>query len=358
MNRIFGMVMAAGLVLGHASVADAQVSLSIGNPYTAGGSGRAALRLWLWTGRDRHDLLWVGVLGLRGSGHNLLLHGHLRPPAVRLQRPPVYVVAPPVVVPYPTYGYRNYGYRRGVRYSVPGSEEMVTSGLGFAWTGHTATGGKTSSFRPSFRLRDGTRQILSYNREKFVSTTAPGGGSERSSHVARWRSMLMHRLIFGVILSASAVLVPGLARGQDFAEESRSLGPMRRPGYYGMSLRLRELRRAEDLLRVLFALWAGLRLRLRPDRLPPGSLRHPALASRFRHAGLYLRGVELPDVPRPLRPRLRGTIPAGRGLCACVRAFGLLRILSRRTAAVERAIERRLITGPDAADSARSPRVD
>src|SRR3954464_8736895 len=37
MNRIFGMAMAAGLVLGNASVADAQFSLSIGNPYNGMG---------------------------------------------------------------------------------------------------------------------------------------------------------------------------------------------------------------------------------------------------------------------------------------------------------------------------------
>ena len=110
MNRIFGMVMAAGLVLGPASVADAQVSLSIGNPYNGSGIqvGQVVMAMD-WAGG--HDLLWVGLLELRGSGHNVLFHGHLRPPAVRLC-PPVYGVAPPVVVPYRPM-VTDYGYRRG-----------------------------------------------------------------------------------------------------------------------------------------------------------------------------------------------------------------------------------------------------
>jgi hypothetical protein len=36
MNRILGLVMAGGLILGHAPDAEAQFSLSIGNPYTGG----------------------------------------------------------------------------------------------------------------------------------------------------------------------------------------------------------------------------------------------------------------------------------------------------------------------------------
>jgi len=37
MHRLFGLVLAGGLVLGHAADANAQFSLSIGNPYTGSG---------------------------------------------------------------------------------------------------------------------------------------------------------------------------------------------------------------------------------------------------------------------------------------------------------------------------------
>ncbi len=45
----------------------------------------------------------------------------------------------------------------------------------------------------------------------------------------------MHRLIFGVILSASAVSVPGRARGQDVIGGIPLPRAYAAPGYYGMS---------------------------------------------------------------------------------------------------------------------------
>ncbi len=126
MNRIFGMVMAAGLVLGHASVADAQISLSIGDPYHSTG---------LQVGQPYGYGYGLGgsSYGLGGSGTAYYGSGYssyLAPgitsfvtgsyaPDPYIDSAPVYGVAPPVVVPYRTYGYRSssYGYRRG--FSLP-----------------------------------------------------------------------------------------------------------------------------------------------------------------------------------------------------------------------------------------------
>jgi hypothetical protein len=110
MKSISGMLMAAGLILGPASVANAQFSLSIGNPYS--GSG-----LYIGPGYGYAP----GGTTYYGSGYS----SYVAPgttyfstgtyaPQPYAYAPPVYV-APRVVVPYRTYGYgyRNYGYRRG-----------------------------------------------------------------------------------------------------------------------------------------------------------------------------------------------------------------------------------------------------
>jgi len=111
MNRIFGMVMAAGLVLGHASVADAQFSLSIGNPYNGTG---------IQIGQPYGYGYGLGGVGTTyyGSGYSSYVApgtGYFSTgtyaPAPYIYTPPVYTVAPPAVVPYRTYGYRTY--RRG-----------------------------------------------------------------------------------------------------------------------------------------------------------------------------------------------------------------------------------------------------
>jgi len=117
MNRISGILMAAGLILGPASIADAQVSLSIGNPYT--GSG-----LYVGPGYN----YGLGGTTYYGSGYS----SYVAPgttyfstgtyaPQPYVYTPPVYA-APPVVgyrtygypaYGYPSYGYSTYGYRRG-----------------------------------------------------------------------------------------------------------------------------------------------------------------------------------------------------------------------------------------------------
>ena len=104
MNRIYGMVMAAGLVLGHTSTADAQVSVSVGNPFTGTG-------VYFGSGTTYYG---SGYSGYVAPGTTSFSSGYYAPaPYVY---PPVYTAPAyraPVVVPYRTYGYRTY--RRGFR---------------------------------------------------------------------------------------------------------------------------------------------------------------------------------------------------------------------------------------------------
>jgi len=106
MSRILGLVVAGGLVLGQASVADAQLSLSIGNPYNGGYAIGQPYGYGL------------GGTTYYGSGYS----GYVAPnttyysPGVYAPYPytynaPVYA-APRAYVPYRNYGY-GYGYRRG-----------------------------------------------------------------------------------------------------------------------------------------------------------------------------------------------------------------------------------------------------
>ncbi len=124
MNRIFGMVMAVGIVLGQASVADAQVSVSIGNPYNAAGSqmgqpygygyesdgGRTA---YYGSGYSSYS---SGYSSYVAPGTTSFVTGSFAPEPY-IYGAPVYGVAPPLVVPYRIYGTRPYGLRRG--FGVP-----------------------------------------------------------------------------------------------------------------------------------------------------------------------------------------------------------------------------------------------
>ena len=115
-----------------------------------------------------------------------------------------------------------------------------------------------------------------------------------------------------------------------FAEESRSLGPMRRRDIMAWPTAPRASACRGPTPRSLRPMGrATAMVTPRPASFRVASASSSGVPVSPRR--VIPLGVELPDVPRPLRPRLPGTLPAGRGLCARVRAFGPLRILSRTT---------------------------
>ncbi len=114
MNRIFGMVMAAGLVLGHATVADAQVSISIGElDYGTGNQIGQPYGYGYGAGDGGTTYYGSGYSSYVAPGTTSFSSGYYAP-APFVYGAPVYGVAAPVIVPLRSSGYRGYGYRRGI----------------------------------------------------------------------------------------------------------------------------------------------------------------------------------------------------------------------------------------------------
>lgn len=112
MNRIVGMVMAVGLVIGHASVADAQVFLSIGDPYTDSGV-QIGQPYGYGLGGGGTTYYRSGYSSYVAPGTSSFVTGSYASAPYVYGAPAAYGLAPAVVVPYRTYGYRDY--RRGLR---------------------------------------------------------------------------------------------------------------------------------------------------------------------------------------------------------------------------------------------------